>query len=294
MIEYISPSTLDLLMSCPRKFQLRKGERLTTEGESTALSFGSAWHSIQHNLRMGMNPQAAWQEATKDYIDPPKDHRTAERLNQAMWHYLDHYGGYIKPYGPITSEQETVISIPGVRMPVKLIIDVVAEVDVNEMRGKELWVVDHKTTSRLDSSWPQQYRVSNQFKCYYEAARQEFPEVAGVLVDVFNITKGVSTDRGKAGKTPSEIDGCHFHRLAIRYEDVAIEEWKRTVDLELRKLQMYQDEGFFPMNAPTACSAFHSRCEFLDICEIQNPNLREQIKKSYYKETEDGEESSDS
>lgn len=282
-LEHLSPSTLDLIFECPRKFQLSKLEGLTTEGESISTKFGTAWHLMKRLRSTGSSLEEAYTEVVKDYVVSNSDeYRTAERLHTAEYHYSTRYGGPIIPLTPQDVELETLLWVEGIPIPIKTISDCIAMVDVNEGMGVEKWVVDYKTTSRLEKDWVAQYRVSNQFKAYYAGALLEHPDLAGVLVDLFNVTKGVTTDRGRAGKSAAEADGCHFYRLPIRYTDFAINEWKQNMSIGYKLTKFYEEQGY-PMNAPTACKAYGGTCQFIDICDTQDPERREMVKLTFTK-----------
>lgn len=283
-LEHLSPSSLDLIQECPRKLQLSKLEGLSTEGESISTKFGTAWHAIKRLRSLGKGIEEAVAEATKDYIvSDSYEYRTAEKLLKAEQHYTKLYGGALVPLTPEDVELETLLWVEGIPIPIKTITDCIAMLDVNEGTGVEKWVVDYKTTSRLERDWVSHYRVSNQFKAYFAGAKLEHPDLAGVLVDIFNVSKGVSTDRGKAGKSAAEADGCHFYRLPIRYTDFAIEEWKQNMLAGYETLLFHEKRGFYPMHAPTACKAFGTTCPFIDICDTQDPERRELIKLTFTK-----------
>src|SRR5258708_5300181 len=215
-LDFIRSSTLDLIQTCPQKYNLYQNEGLGSETEGAATQFGTGWHKAQHLWRSGKHWKDAFEEATVGFADPLNGIKTAEKVRLGLEHYQARYGGPLKPVNPNASEQEFHIRLPGISIPIKGTMDIVAYWDANEGKGTEKWVVDHKTTARLEGNWTQRYAVSNQFKCYYRVAREEYPDIAGVLVDVLHVTKGVSTPRGQAGKTRAEIDGIHLYRLPLR------------------------------------------------------------------------------
>lgn len=288
-IEYLRSSTLDLLLTCPQKYNLFQNEGLGAEHEAISTQFGTAWHKAHHLIRLGASIQEAYEEATKDFDNPLNSAKTKEKILLGLQHYKQRYGGFLKPVSDGASEQEFLLKIPGISIPIKGTKDIIAWWDANEGRGTEKWIVDHKTTSMLKSQWVQQYGVSNQFKCYYCAGKQEDPEIAGVLVDLFHVTKGVTTDRGKKGKSQAEVDGVHLYRLALRYSDYSINEWKKTVRAALAALEVYEQVGY-PLNAPTACGAYGTVCPFIDICACQHEDMRATIKGAFKNGNTQGQE----
>jgi len=286
MLKFIRSSHLDLLSTCPRKFQYTVLEELTGDGESSSTRFGTAWHLIHHLIRQGVPLHDAWTKATDGYIDPPKGAKTKEKLLKGIEHYVRRYGHTLEPISPAATEQEFTIRLPGISLPIQGHVDCIGWWDANEGRGREKWIVDHKTTSWLAGDWVQKYSTSNQFKCYYKVGKLEHADLAGVLVDIFHVTMGVSTPRGQAGKSPEQIDGCHFYRLPIRFTEFAIQEWEQFVASKLRDLDNYLSHDFFPMHAPTACGAYGSNCAFLNVCSSQDPDIRSTMKATYIEQPE--------
>lgn len=280
---------MDLIFECPRKFQLLKEEGLSSEGDSISTSFGTAWHAIKKLRSLGQDIESAWVEGAKGLVSDPAEYRTAEKLLKAEEHYTQRYGGPIIPIHDKAVELETTLWVDGVPIPIKTITDCIAKMDVNEGTGIEKWIVDYKTTSRLEGNWVQQYRVSNQFKAYFAAGKIEHPDAVGVIVDLFHVTKGLKSERGQKGKSGYEIDGVHFYRLPIRYTDFALEEWKKNAAMAYKLATFYRMSKFYPQNAPTACKAYGQSCQFLDICDTQDAEKRELVKLTF-KQREDAQE----
>ncbi len=286
MIKQISPSGLDKLMRCPRDYQHTYQDGLKTEGSpSPSLQWGGTWHELLHLMRLGNSREVAYEAAIQNWVEYPKDHRgNPERLLNCLRHYENQWGGLLTPITPAHSEQKFIIAMelqPELITYIKGIIDIYSDLDANEGEGKQSWLVDHKTTSRLEAVWAQVYRVSNQFKCYFSAGLEEKPELAGVVCDLVHVTKPCTTPRGRKGKTEAHADGFQFYRLYIHYNDFQRAEWMMNVAVALKAAQVYEDEDFWPMNAPTACKAFGSICPFLDICDTDSLEVRTQIMKGW-------------
>src|SRR2546427_8690311 len=105
-LQHIRSSDLDLLCTCPRKFQYVVLEGLTDEQGSPATNFGAAWHLIHHLIRQGVSVQAAWEKATEGYKDPLRGAKTRERLLKGIQHYISRYGKTLEPINPGATEQE--------------------------------------------------------------------------------------------------------------------------------------------------------------------------------------------
>lgn len=286
-MQSLRPSILELVQECPRKYSYLEKDRITTEGEAVSTRFGTAWHEIKRLRSLGATIDEALAQVTLEV--GPDEYRNKEKLMKAELHYLKRYGGPIVPLSPKHLELETLQWIEGVPVPLLSHMDCVAMLDVNEGTGVEKWVVDYKTTSRLESDWVSSYRVSNQFKAYYAAAKIEHPDIAGVICDLLHVTKGLTTERGQKGKSQEQIDGVHLYRLPIRYSDYVIDEWRQTMKSGWEAIQKYEADNFYPLHAPIACKAYGSTCPFLDICDTQDPARRELIKLNSFVKRQDEE-----
>lgn len=275
-------SGMGTLLSCPRRFELERVEGLGSEQERASLSFGTAWHGIMENWRKGDSPEDAVSKVLSTYKDPENDYRTAQKLQTAFARYRQRFGD--GDYSSIVAVEcpFSVLVSDSLAEPLEGKLDLVAYHDSNEGNGKELWVIDYKTASRLESNWTNVYAVSNQFKAYYFAGKKLWPSVTGVLVDVFHATKGV-----QKSKDEDEHNGNRFYRLPLRFSENAVEEWQANFSMASFLKGMYEETGYYPQNAPTACMAFGSVCPFLDACAAQDPEVREKIKSNFPKSTFD-------
>ena len=284
----LSPSGLSMLLSCPRKYFHTYEQGLQPEKKSWSLTFGSLVHTVFELWRGGQSPDEAFFSGTKDMPAPPKkDMRTKAKLRLLFDNYRDFYknDGLVLVADPDTGKPATEwkfnVMIPELEESVPGIIDYTAQWDANEKKGKELWLFDYKTTTRLELDWVKQYRVSNQFKAYAWIGMGKYPEIAGIVCDLMRITAG-----NKKGKTKYERDGTMFYRLPIRYTSDALNEWRANMASGQALKKIYKSSGYWPQNAPDACKAYGSSCPFLDICDTQDEEIREVIIQGFPKREE--------
>lgn len=269
-------SEMSALLTCARKFQYEHEDGLIAPGERPALAFGSLWHKV-HELAAGSpdlpSDQVVEQAAQAvGWNDPAKDFRTLDKARRAYPQWLRKYAGV--PWRVLHTEvlHDTVLD-PEVE-PHGGRLDAVVE--TRESPGDPLrrWLVDYKTTSRLSSDWIAQYRISNQFRLYYLARALAEPseQLAGVVVDLFNCTKGAV----KTGKTDEERDGNHFYRLFIRYTPEQLAEVYQDYIAAVRLRDSYRQAGYFPKNTAQCWN-----CPFVDLCDTTDLELREHLKEGY-------------
>lgn len=269
-------SEMAVLLSCPRKHQYLYGERITEEDKALALSFGTAWHKIMEAHNKGESDPI---QAIGDYIDPPDDYRTYDKLRKAYASWRQQYQNV--PWNVIHSEWG-IRSMIGTD-PYEGLIDVVVETDSNHIgHGLEKWIVDYKTASRMELDWVTTYRVSNQFKLYLRNARKAYPDLVGVCVDVYHATKGAV----KTGKTQEDIDGNKFYRQFFRYEEFELDEAEKDFMAANLIKRTCEDAGYWPKNTG-ACRMYNRTCEFIDLCDASTPELREMLKENFVPNTFD-------
>lgn len=278
-------SQMSKLLTCPRSYQHAELDKLLPLTSRTAATFGHAWHSLLY--KYAKDP--AWfkdLDAGVDgvldllqWVDPLDDYRNREKLKRGLRAYLERYAD--TPYQFLDAEiSYKHLIVPGLE-PQEGRVDALVLWDANHGMGREHWLVDYKTTSMLRSDWVEFYRNSNQFRYYLLAMAGRYPDLAGVVVDVYHATKGV-----QKGKTPEERDGNRFYRLAIRYEDFQLQEAKHDYGVAIVTKQVYLDAGYFPKNT-SACIQYGSACPFLELCDSASEESRDRIKSTYAENTFD-------
>lgn len=270
-------SSLSKLLSCPRLYEHSDIEKLAPSEERASARFGHAWHGILYQY--GKDPVSVNADWIKGYLertgwkDEVGDYRTAAKLVRGFQRYLERYAE--TPFSYVQQEKSFKMDItPGIE-PWEGRKDAVVIWDSGEGRGPEMWVVDYKTTSRLQGNWIELYRNSNQFKGYFMDAKKEWPELAGVVVDVYHATKGA-----KSGKTFNDIEGNHFYRLPIRYEQFQLDEAKRDFAVGVTSARMYRELGYYPKNT-SACNQFGTTCPFIELCEASSEEVRTRLRATY-------------
>lgn len=272
------------LLSCPRSYQYSVIERLAPANERDSIKFGSAWHAILYEHALdpvelsGAETFVDWVLEKLKWEDPLVDYRTGAKLRRGFRRYLEHHQG--SPFKYVQQEASFRMHI-GLEEPWEGRKDAVVTWNSEEGKGTELWVVDYKTTSRLNIDWVDFYRNSNQFKGYYMSAKKEWPELAGVVVDVYHATKGA-----KNGKSFEEIEGNRFYRLPIRYDEYTLAEAERDFAVGITTSKMYKELGYYPKNT-SACQQFGTTCPFLELCGASSDEDRNRLRATFVENTFD-------
>lgn len=269
-------STWATLTTCAKKYELSSIKRIAEDKNSQALTFGTAWHKVTEahgrlnvpahhaNLVDHVLEKLQW-------VDPVDDYRTADKLRRAYERWVELRARYYK----WRAVEAGFYADVGHDEPYEGRVDASLETDVNQGRGPEWWIVDYKTTGRLDSDWTEQYGISHQFKGYYAYGKAMWPDTAGVLIDLFHCTKG-----NKSGKTEGEREGIRFYQLPLRFTDEEIAATIQEYGEALALKKFYAERGVYPRNT-SACRMYGRTCGFIDICGTADKEQQEQLIASF-------------
>ena len=278
-------SSLSKVLSCARQYEHSEIDRLAPSGARASAKFGDAWHQILYRFGAGGVPEELSTEEFAEHVligmdwADSLDYRNAAKLKRGFRRYVEHYA--TQPFRYIGRETSFKRAVRGVSEPWEGRIDAIVEWDAGQGKGKELWVVDYKTTSRLQSDWVEFYRNSNQFKGYFLSAQADWPELAGVVVDVYHATKGA-----KSGKSFEELEGNRFYRLPIRYEEFTLREAEADFVTGVTTAAMYRELGYYPKNTSN-CYQYGSACPFLELCDAHSDESRARLKQTFEPNTFD-------
>lgn len=212
----IDNTALSAYMACPKEFlfamilhrRIKKGAK-----EKQALSYGSLWHKILENHYLsGGDPHKVMEAIEIWQGNEPGDHRTFER---AMMDYQK----YLKTWDPDKDLKSTIgfPSNPLVEIQTQIRTDELAhpysgKIDrmVCEQDGMS-FIEDHKTTSRLDSHYFDQFTNSNQMMGYTYIGQHTAPshDIKGVRINLYHVLK----------------NNTNFHRRVILFSKNKLREW---------------------------------------------------------------------
>lgn len=271
-------SEMSTLLTCARKHQLQYEVGVAEDGESPALNFGTGWHWVMEahgnqsiafvNGVSKFDPSLAELVlTTKGWRDIPNDFRTGSKLVRGYERWME-----------VQGHRYTFLHVEGgFSVDVGETEDMTGRVDAHVLYdagygyGREEYLVDYKTTSRLDGDWIEQYTMSNQFRMYYIAKKKQYPNLAGVIIDVFHATKG-----NKSAKEADEQEGVRFYNLVLRYDDADLLETKADFSAALGLKKRYKEMGYAPRNT-AACRMYNRTCGFIEVCGASDPEVRKAV-----------------
>lgn len=280
----ISYSAIRRFGNCRKSFKFRYKDRIEPIRISDALSFGKLIHECLVALYTGAPYPFVISQNYPDISDKWQAHHKALATGIML--------GYVAKYrnediNVITTELEyncAIINPKTRRQSRKYRLH--GFLDMVEDRNKDIWIWEHKTTSRLDENYIARIWHDLQIMQYvigYE--RDTGKRVKGI---VYDIIKKVQLRQGK-NETFDEFlkrievryltDKSLFHREEIlrdelRLHEVEQELWQITQDIGKCK-NYYKNRA--------QCYVF-GECEFFKICNSGDNPL---IIQNYYKERED-------
>lgn len=261
-------------MRCPNLYLKGMVENRRPAGMPTpALNYGSGWHVI-----MALNYKAPVMERREliDMVETksaekwglssnPDDYRTFQRAQVEYEKYLNKWGL------PWEEEGETVgwptnpmveiaveMPIPGARHPY------VGKLDRFLKRSGQSLIEDHKTASREEKDYFEQWSMSNQMQGY---------AVLGSLVTGDTINS-IRINLHIIRKSDSV-----FERRTLHFAQHRLDRWKRNYDHWLerieRDMELWKagDPRAFPQNF-SACAGKYSMCVYKGVCS-DRPDLEE-------------------
>jgi len=271
----VSPSMVKLWLLCKRKWYNHYIRGIKkNDGTNIAAVFGTAMHKCLAN----------WYDPNKDYrvdnavrefdilfpdsLDTNK--RTNEIGTRLLRLYAKRYPKETEPFKVITTEEEIKVKVNELDVPLHFIIDMLVERNIG---GFEVW--DHKTTGRLGASYFDKFVNDYQVYVYlYGMSKHLNKRIEGLTINAIGCKKVVNNDsllRNTIEKDPKQIEYHmkHFFRISREMIEFARKNWQ---DPEMFALS---SDGF-------ACTAYITKCQFLEICEFNdNKTFLEELSNKY-------------
>jgi len=278
-VQYAWDSTsLGLLKTCPRKYQLSMVLNWQPKERSYHLTFGILYHSgIELYLKqraLGASYDEAVRMAIKETLidsfgyrpgekkGAPDNAKTRENLIRTLvWYFETYENDHCKPV--ILRDGRAAVEL-SFRFEIGHDLILSGHLDQIVQFGEHKYVLDHKTTaSTVTGASARQFfknfNPDNQMTLYSTAAMVAFQTpVKGVIIDAAQIAVGFSA----------------FARDMTHRSEAQIQEFIHGVVTYRRMAEVYHRTGFYPMNE-TACGNYGG-CQFRDICSL-SPQVRERF-----------------
>lgn len=204
-------SAMSSYLSCPRLYYNRDIQMLVTKERDPVLDFGSVWHGALERWYTS-GDEVVKIRAILKYIDDGFPNRESDAQQKRDWmmlhamfeEYLVRYPD--EPFEVIAAE--TKFEMPIINPVTKRIsktFTLSGKVDglIRMKDTGELFVLEHKTASRVDESYIEKLPLDFQINLYsYALTRQLMQPITGVLYNVVQKT----TIRQNPGETEEEYD----------------------------------------------------------------------------------------
>lgn len=284
-------TSLGLIKTCPRKYQLKMLENWSVKGERLHLDFGIMYHSALEEYDKAKAAGASHEDAchaavlramidSKDFIGtanpeawPTKGNvKSRETLIRAIVWYLEHFKDdpaktIILDNGKPAVELSFRMEVPFVS-PVGEQYLLCGHLDRLVEMGESIYILDRKTTgSSISSHYYQQFDPNNQITLYTLASKIVLPKAAaGVIIDACQLA----------------VNFARFHRGMITKTQAQLDSWLEDFGLWLKAAERFATTGHWPMN-DTACGNFGG-CEYRKVC-TNDPAMKENILKSDFEQS---------
>ena len=285
----IDNSSLEKFTTCARSAQYYLIDKRELSGPKPALHFGGLIHLLlelryrdypstltnEHKMEIIQRAEPVILKFTERFGTVEGDHRTPARALDLLIAYLGFYDNepfsvhlgtdgkpFVEQYFEIPlGEIEYDSLYQGVHYKTIKVMWT-GRIDLAVKTDSGLWVMDHKTTSMLGSTFFLDFVNSSAAIGYSWALQHIFQQpVQGLMVNALAVRKPSRTG------TPTE-----FERQMVPYSQERIEEWKHNTLILVSDLLSHLDREYFPMETKW-CVGKYGPCPYLDVCTMP-PSMR--------------------
>lgn len=259
MLPVLDNSAVSTYAECPRKFYYQYVLHYQ-KPISAALHFGRVWHKMLDtwytsggNIIKSVNAGAVeWGS-----IDFPSDHRTLPRA-------LESFGKYVKQFESKAEHDSTLGFKEGAPM-VEIAIELqwpeiplpyVGKIDrVVITTGDEVYINDHKTTSRMEQAFFRSFEMASQMLGYTRLGTMMLGRpVSGVMVNAYNVTPTGKSDR--------------FERQYVSLPEERVNHWAEvTLPAQMHAIIRAHENDDWQQNH-ASCSGKYGLCHYFDVCAM--------------------------
>lgn len=269
ILKRLSHSSVLLLHSCPRKYQLTK--LLSRRDEDTDdLTFGDVVGYGIQQLLLGRSTEDIWLEVFVRWkLDTVDFEEKTDKKKKTFWHALHALAVFEGRYKNVLLEEYDVATFHGkpacelgFRITIGNSYEYRGYVDVVliHKRTREIVVLEIKTTGDKFIS-PAKYQNSGQglgysLVCDYIA--QEYPDVSGSSYKILYFVYLT---------VPQE-----FHQLPFPKSHSMRAMWIKQLLQEVEHIEGYDKDALWPMYGES-CRSWNKDCAFLGLCQMSDEML---------------------
>lgn len=272
-----SPSYLDMLQQCPRRYYYEKIERWTPRKTSPPLWFGILYHAgVEVYLRArvgGADHEAAIHEAGNYILDaswplPDFSYHDSARgryqlLTAVLWYLDERPRAFLEPVllrsGQPAVELDFEIEIPlvnpdGDYYRLRSHLD---DLCVGPQYAGAI-IEDRKTTkSSVNENYLADFKPANQTLLYVLAGAVILEEAElKIIMEICQLL----------------VSGVRFHTHVVEYTKAQLIEWLQNTIWWIRQAERYAEDNYWPMNL-ASCDK-KGGCPFRKVCQ-KDPSSRE-------------------
>lgn len=252
-------STISSFQTCRKKYYFEHVRNLRPQKKGLALTFGSAIHDAldtYYTSSPAVRLESALKTFREKYQDPPEEElRTVANGVKLLETYASKYK--FEPF--------TVVSKPemGFVFPIGDIL-FGGRVDLPVEWNGALWIVEHKTTTRLTAGYFDQYELDKQPTGYIIAAEECLGKpVQGCLINALEPWKDLIRPTAKS-KQPED----HFLRHPITRSTMLKDRFKLNVQRIVRDIQWCEENNEFQeAEKKEVCQYYNRPCPYLQLCK---------------------------
>jgi len=269
MPKAIDYTMLSTFLRCKRRYYYRMVRNLVGKKPPTAAEFGRCIHMALDDWYKSKDDKKAIEIFANAFKEDPEDDKRTIAIGTKM---LEIYFSQYANQNITVLASELSFDLP---TPAHESIRYIGRIDkIIEWDGA-VYVMDHKTTSRLGFTFFYKIKPNMQFVGYVWAAQQLGQDrCSGVVLDALLVAKGLLTSSARAKLTPVARDIATYS-----VDDIA--EWKEDVASLLDDIAGCYQKDKWCRNTE-GCTDF-VECPYRRICK-EDRAIREAIIKQDYKE----------
>lgn len=267
---------------CSTEVTLRHVHGLTSEEDSAALAAGTAAHeALAVCMRGGVGGLGVFDSLYRQYShehklsqDPRLQRLSWENTRAVLARWFEVRPAHTWPFVAIPELVEVAFELP-LDDAGDFVFTGRLDAIVRDKAHGQLYVLDHKTTGRIDSGWAGAFRLDSQMSGYVWAAQETLGErVAGVYINGIEFAKLPSSDRKckDHGVQYAECSAEHakFELLQFDRSPDQLATWRQTA-LQLANKFANLKENFGERESLTTVpheGTFHGACRYCQFSEF--------------------------
>lgn len=285
LFPHYDSTILGTIQQCPQKGLLTHGVGFQPNEPGAPAEFGKSIHAALAEHYRGNSLDAAIKALKSTW--PEKyhaDYRNPSSAEALFKLYLEYYATR-EDLTPLIHDGKPAVEL---KLHLDGNIPYVGTIDLIAWRqsslGRELFVIDHKTTSQMGPKWANQWKPNFQLLGYVNLAQQWADSIgldtriAGVIVNGLKVTASIES---KGLLPPNEPkSNVEMRREVVYFTDAERAEWHSQLRAQVDQVNYYHARDTWPMN--TASCTIYGACSNREICSASPENRHRRIASMYH------------